>query len=323
MLNKGNQPYLVTILSIPNIWLNFYVYGFLKHPNVKLKLKPIKKYSEYNFTMRMAVSIEYKNEKRTIIIDTDDPSADHFNYIGFDFVFISQKLLKSKSIYPDNVIALNPHFPFRHNIINYLLLKKLIFLNYPVCCMRYFIQNLRLKKMNDILNIRNSEVENLIFYYRSLWAKEYQTNLLGAVFLDFFTRQGYNVIGGLYRIDGFKTNNTTIDKFIVKSRLDNKKYLQYLSKSKYVLNTPAVRGAISWRFAEYLFVNKNIVSTEFKVELPTKFNYYLVNEDEKTFTEELDKLQYFKGCFDNRTLVAQVLLPTKQIDYIFSFLKLN
>jgi hypothetical protein len=274
--------------------------------------------------MRMAVSIEYRNEKRTIIIDTDDPSVDHFNYIGFDFVFISQKLLKSKSIYPDNVIALNPHFPFRHNILTYLLLKKFIFLHYPVGCMRYFIENLRLKKLNDILNIRNAEIENLIFYYRSLWKNEYQTNVLGARFLDFFTHQGYNVIGGLYRRkDGFTTENPIIDKFIVISCLNNKKYLQYLSKSKYVLNTPAVRGAISWRFAEYLFANKNIVTTEFKVELPTKFNYYLVNEDEKTFTEELDKLQYFKGCFDNKTLVEQVLLPTKQIDYIFSFLKLN
>jgi hypothetical protein len=305
------------MLSIPNIWLNFYVFGFFKHPDVNLRLKPQKKYFEYNFSNKMVVLIESIKIKRIIIIDTDDPNDNHFNYVGFDNVFLSQKLLEYKSKYPDNVFALNPHFPFRHHILNKLLIQNFNWFKAPKEFLIYFRQNLRLKKFKSIIATRNLESENTIFYYRSLWKKELHTNLLGALFLDYFKSIGYNVIGGLFRKGSFRTNNVVIDKYVVQKRLKNQEYLRYFAKSKFVLNTPAVRGALSWRFAEYLFANKKIISTPIKVEIPNNFKYFLIKDDStEGFIQGLAGVNAENIALDNIELVDEVLFPQKQIDFI-------
>jgi hypothetical protein len=325
MNKRSNKRYSVTLLSIPNIWLNFYVYGFFKHPDVNLILKPQKEYSQYNFSNKMVTLIECNKRKQIIMIDTDDPNESHLKYLGFDYVFLSQKLIELKPKYPDNVFALNPHFPFRHQILNKLLIQKFYWLKTPKECLVYFRQNLRLKKLNSIIAIRNLESENTVFYYRSLWKKELHTNLLGALFLDHFKNIGYNVIGGLSRKGSFRTNNKVIDKYVVQKRLNNGKYLRYFAKSKFVLNTPAVRGALSWRFAEYLFANKKIISTPIKVEIPNKFDYFLIEDDSaKGFLQGLAEINAGNLSLDNKELVNQVLFPQKQIDFILEkIFKLN
>jgi len=312
------QHFKVTLLSIPNIWLNFYIYGFFEHPGVNLELKPQNRYYNFNFSNKVVVLVEYIGKNHTIVIDTDDPNEKHFNYVGFDYVFLSQKLKDSKLQYPDNVFALNPHFPFRHNVLNKLLFYNFIWFKFPIECFRYYWQNLRLKQFKSILNLRNVVTGNTIFHYRTLWKKELHTNLFGALFLHHFEQKGYQVVGGLVRRkDNFRTNNPVIDRYVVNKRLTNEKYLYYFSKSMYVLNTPAVRGALSWRFAEYLFANKKIITTPIKVEVPSRFNYFLIEDDSVGgFLQSLGQIDDYDGTFDNSDLVNKVLFPKEQIDFI-------
>jgi hypothetical protein len=172
----------------------------------------------------------------------------------------------------------------------------------------------KMKKLKSFFIDKIPMKKGFVFYYRSLWKKELNTNLLGAIFLESFKRIGYDVIGGLYRSDDFKTNIPIIDKYIVKKKLSNKTYLKYLAQSEFCFLSPAVRGAISWRFAEYLFLNKKIICTPFEVWYPSELNLILISGNSETMESEILEIKEI-NC-DNSDFVMNYLLPDKQIDYI-------
>jgi hypothetical protein len=308
------KKYTVKILNIPNFWLNFYVDGLISHLDIDLKIDLNTPFKVHNFKKRLFLSLSVDNKEAIVVLDTDDPSPLHYGYKDADYVFLSQKLLKPAVPYENNVMALLPHYPFRTFKLFWLCLKSgNILLNWKT--LKEFLLNFKLKNFDDLIKPSKSDT-GFIFYYRSLWKDEYKTNLLGASFINFFKNAGFEVKGGLFRSDEYKTGNATIDSYIVKNKLSNREYINYLRKSTYVFNSPACRDALSWRFAEYLFANKTIISTDVKVEIPADFKYYVVSDENvESFVHDLSALTE-KGPLDNSLMVSEVLMPVKQIDYI-------
>jgi len=257
--------------------------------------------------------------RKIFVIDTDDPCQRHFDYTEFDYVFLSQKLINPPREYPSNTIALNPHFPFKSLKLFFLICKNKNFIRYPKLVFKIVISNLRLKRFNHVINASRLNTENFIFYYRSLWKKEHNTNILGAVFLDTCRKIGFTVIGGLYRGDGYTMDNEMVMKYLVKKKLSNREYIRNLKRSKYVFNSPACNGALSWRFAEYLFANKTIITTKILVETPTNFNTIVVNgESIAVFTKQLTTTISQNLTIDNTEKVQKFLFPKAQGNYILS-----
>lgn len=320
--------YNVTLLSIPNFWLTYYMYGLYHHPNVLFTFKKEKEFSEFDYTNRCALRITIKGMVKSIIIDTDDPTDRHDNLgNNFDCVFLSQKLITKSDNELKKIHALPPHFPIKTFVIH-----KMIAMHIFNPC--NLIKNLKeikavfsLKPLSLVYGkriIRNSN--NFIFYHRSLWKKEFLTNELGYKYLTYFSRKKFNVEGGFYRSDGYKSDSEVINRLITNKKIPTSEYIAKSIESLFCFNSPAVRGAISWRFGEYLAMGKAVISTPFKVEFPefmqNKISLFTINDNIEEFDAQLDtitksSMQMIATAEDNNYLLfQQFLTPEKQITYI-------
>ncbi len=324
------KPIQVKILSIPNFWLTFYMYGLENHPDISMQMELDNKYREYNYQNWCVLDITINQKTKRIIIDTDDPAKRHMEYgKEIDLVFLNQKL--RDEAYPNNVYSIPPHFPVKSFIIQKKMGLRLL---NP----KNIYKNLR--EIKAIYNFKPSSLLTLkkeprksnkyIFYHRTLWKKESLTNQLGYIFLDFFKSKNYKVVGGLFRSDGFKTEDEKINSVITTEWYNTQEYIEHILESLIVLNTPAVRGACSWRFGEYLAFGKAIVTTPFMVELPEYIkenqNYFLISNESDEFKKQLDKITSDESKIvqmenNNLELFKSKLSPYKQIEYILSIVK--
>ena len=310
----------VTILNFPSFWMTFYLKGLKLNFKDKLVYNLEVKYSNYNFKNVIILNIEINDKSSIVAIDSEDPSPYHFDYntSDIDFVFLNQYLLNSKDKYADKIYPLLPHTPIFSNFYILIALSSMLKDLDKMKIVKNIYGCLKMKKLESFFIDKIPVKKGFVFYYRSLWKKELNTNLLGAIFLESFTKLGYDVIGGLFRSDDFKTDVSVIDKYIIKKKLSNKKYLNYLAQSEFCFLSPAVRGAISWRFAEYLFFNKKIVCTPFEVWYPSELNLILISGNLNTMESEILEKKDI-NC-NNSDFVVNCLLPNKQIDYIINTL---
>lgn len=317
------------MLSIPNFWLTFYIYGFYHHPRIDFKNSIDSQFSEFDYTNRCVFRVSSSNIEKIIVIDTDDPTHRHDEYVhSFDCIFLSQKLL-DKSYPSSNYYALPPHFPIKSFIIQKMIWKQLLNPMYTIKNLKNIKATNKLKPLDWIKGTKmHRHTDNYIFYQRSLWKKEALTNLQGYKFITYFKNKLYEVEGGLYRSDGFKTDSNEINSLIKFNRISTNKYTKKTINSLFCFNTPAIRGAISWRFAEYLALGKAIISTPFKVEIPgyilEQLKIFFISENLETFDQQLDEILYghlheISEVEKNNYLVFQKhLTPLKQVDYILN-----
>ena len=328
MINRvDNEIVTVTFHSIPNYWFTYYFKGFVDNKNCKVKINLKEEYKEFFFTNRTVLSFSYKGIVKSVVIDLDDPCGRHLNYWDqFDLIFLSQKLINTNYECDENYIALLPHFPIRSfEIIRFAFNKIGIQYFLKICIEVYRISKLKPLSLFRSLNSRVNSKE--IFYYRSLWKKELKINKIGAIFLDIFKTNGFSVLGGLFRRDSYVSGDDQIDKYIIKKRLSNKTYIKYLRKSLFAFNTPSVRGACSWRFAEYVALDKVIINTTFAVYVPEEIK--TLNIDYESIEDFQLKLTELIVGFDikdlhnysNKVFFQENMLPSKQIDFILNKFK--
>jgi hypothetical protein len=256
------------------------------------------------------------------MVDLDDPTDRHFTYHDrFDHIFLSQKRMDWTYPSPEKYHALYPHFPVR-SFEMFTLQGLYVF--HPL----RFIRNLKefraisrqkplwLTSLNE-----NTTVEvDYVFYKRTLWKNLPDMNRLGANFLDICNRLGFRVEGGLTRMrDDYRTGIELIDKYLIKGGLTRLDYINRTCKSVVCFNTPSINGACSWRMGEYLAMDKVIISTPMKVELPTEIKYLEVSDDPVLFEEQVEHLLKNPDTFSqlsNREFFERKMRPVAQIDYI-------
>lgn len=132
--------------------------------------------------------------------------------------------------------------------------------------------------------------EDYIFAINSYWRNENTCNELRRRFIVSATKmKDITFEGGFF-------NSKPIDNPLFKGLQMSKSYKlsEYLSKTKkslLVFNTPAVKGCIGWKLAEYLALGKAIISTPIAQQLPAPLHdreqIHYVDGSEKSVSEAI------------------------------------
>lgn len=250
----------IEILNIPNFYCTFY-------------LKVLSRLGSVNFLPNTAFRrfdffpvIIFKIRNKLVVIDNNDPiGIDQELYKSSNFYFATNKLIDHSDYQQDKVYPLFPHYPinFLQGYIKifgfYINLKKsLVFLRESVRIWKRPVYE------EYVVQDRTS---NFVFFSGSIWEKEPYANLARANFIRFcIENQNIDFEGGFVsRSDG---ENQGFDELLNKRYYSPKRFNELSSLSILGFNNPAVLGAVSWRFAEYLNSGVAIVSLPFKIELP-------------------------------------------------------
>lgn len=317
-----DKSFKIDLLSIPNFWTTYYIHGLATHPEVEFRLRPDPIYHSFNYLNRFVLKVTSQENEKLVLLDLDDPAERHFTYHNqFDHIFLSQK--RKDWNYPSEwkYHALYPHFPIRS------------FKMFAIQGIRMFHPSRMFRNLREFRAIfrqkplwltelsEKSVVEKgYIFYKRTLWKNLPTENMLDARFLDVCHRLGFRVEGGLSRIgDNYRTGIERIDKYVIRTRLSRLDYIKKTLRSEVCFNTPSINGACSWRMGEYLAMDKPIISTPMKVEMPDELQYLEVSDDPDLFEEQVEQILRQPESFQhlsNRSLFQQKLHPRAQVDYI-------
>ena len=311
----------IQLLNIPNFYSSYYLLGLSQAYTVKFQM-------ESNFIkFNNKPLLIFKVNDKISVIDNDDPSGVNQElYELASIYFVTNKLINHDSYNQSKVKPLFPHYP-----VNIALLYCRIF---GLGLFRY----LKLKDMMQQVYIllrrplytkykKSFKKDNFIFFSSNIWKKEPVTNQIRAEFIRFCkTDTRITFKGGFIpRSDG---DNYGFDNELSNQKYSPKMFSKLSAKSKVALNNPAVCGAVSWRFAEYLNQGLFVLSFPFKIELPHQFEqgsevYFIEGTAEyknvlDTIVDHPDEHEYVaekgKSYFDT------YCTPEAQANYIYNLL---
>lgn len=251
----------VEILSIPNYYSSYYLYGFWKSFQLIYKPEPqFKKFNNQGFLI-------FRMEGKIGVIDNHDPiGVNQELYEVSHYYFATNKLLNHESYQQPKVKPLFPHFP-----INYLGFYFRFFgssllgsMSIRDLAREIYVQNSR---PNFQVQSFDYQYSNYIFFSGSTWKKEPWANQIRAEFIRACkTQKGIDFEGGFIpRSDG---NNFGYDQELNQKKYSPKEFSNLSAKSLVNLNNPAVLGAVSWRLAEYWNFGTFVLSFPFAIDLP-------------------------------------------------------
>lgn len=316
MKTKKNK---ITILNIPNYYSSYYLLGFFRE--CKVIYKPDNRFIKYNNKPLLI----FKFNDKIGVVDNDDPVnviGDLYNLASFYFV---TNKLKLKTVYnEEKVKPLFPHYPV--NIL-YVYVKVFHFYLLKYLKIKYLLRELYIYYRRPVYKKERSKIvkDNYVFFSSNIWKKELQTNQIRAEFIRFCKNDiRIKFEGGFVaRSDG---NNFNFENEINKIKYKPKVFSKLSSKSKLVLNNPAVCDAVSWRLAEYLNQSLFVLSFPFKIDLPVDFeqgvNMHFVtatDEFKSVFDKIFEKPEYHETVsIGGKHYFDTYCTPEAQIDYITS-----
>jgi hypothetical protein len=251
----------ITVLNIPNFYSSYYLLGLSQEFKVRFKID--KRFIKFNNKPLLVFQV---NDKIGVI-DNDDPTGvDQELYDLTDIYFATNKLIDDNSYNQKKVKPLYPHYPvnilplylslFGLNLVRFIKIK-------DVAREIYILMRRPPYKKYKGIPVKG----NFVFFSSNIWKKEPQANDIRAEFMRFCKEESRIEFEGGFipRCDG---DNLGFDKQLNSVRYSPRKFAKLNSKSKIVLNNPAVCGAVSWRLAEYLNQGLFVLSFPFKIELP-------------------------------------------------------
>jgi glycosyltransferase involved in cell wall biosynthesis len=131
-----------------------------------------------------------------------------------------------------------------------------------------------------------------VFFVGSVWKREAQTNSYRALFMDLCPRTpGLKFEGGFPpRDDGY----TPYEHLLMSQRVPFTVYIEKTKKSALVFNTPAVHGCLGWKLAEFLALDKAIISTDIARILPAPFEHekdiHFVDGSEESIRNAINRI---------------------------------
>jgi len=250
----------IRLLNIPNFCVSYYLFGIKQRYD--FDYVPNSEYSKFNFR---PLAILEKNGK-IIIIDNSDPVGVDMNLLdASSFFFATNKLLGDSRYEHDKIFPLFPHYPIDTSGLYLEKFWKGIFSKNSKKIVKeiYRLQKRPKFQLEEQLQIEG----NTIFFSGSIWKNEPEANEVRYRFIKFCMENPLiKFEGGLLpRDDG---NNFGYDEVISPRRYSPIEFLNLSKKSLFGFNNAAVKGAISWRVAEYLNHSIPIVSLPFKIEIP-------------------------------------------------------
>jgi hypothetical protein len=316
---------IFTLLSRPGIWLTDYLLGMQQYPQARLRFGFNRQYSDLDFTNRLAIEVAHGGTTSTIIIDTDDPAYNTQLSMAArcQWLFVSNRLLNQP--YPVNVVSLAPHFPVR--LSSFWLKAFARTADWRFLKMLYSGRRLPVLPTQHTCTSFSGSGPFPVFYKRTLWKRESHTNDLGALFIRLARKHpDLEFTGGLFRADGFCPPEYA-DVFYAE-KIPPRRYLQLMLNSYFVLNSPASKGANSWRLGEYLCYGKCILTVPFQSEVPAALqagiHYIPITPD--TMPAEMDRLVVNPALVTETGRAAQQFwmqycAPQEQVNFILRTLQ--
>jgi hypothetical protein len=311
----------IQLLNIPNFYSSYYLLGLSQEFKVKFQMD-----SDFIKFNNKPLLIFKVNDK-IAVIDNDDPSGVNQElYELASIYFVTNKLIDHESYRQPKVKPLYPHYP-----VNIVLLYCRIF---GLGLFRYLKIKEVIKQIYTLLRRplyesykKSFKKDNFIFFSSNIWKREPETNQIRADFIRFCKGDiRIEFEGGFIpRSDG---DNYGFGKELNNERYSPKVFSKLSAKSKIALNNPAVRGALSWRLAEYLNQGLFVMSFPFKIELPQNFmqGYELCFIEETTeYKHVLDKIvdnpNYHEAIAKNGKLYFETYCtPLAQAKYVVELL---
>ena len=309
----------IEILNIPNYYCSYYILTL--YQNSSLKFEKEGQFRKYDHRPL----IIFRFAGKIYVIDNNDPVGfDDYLYSIATFYFVTNKLIGHKLYQSKKIRPLYPHYPI--NSLNIYL--KLFRLNLISCLSIRTL--LKLIKTLFVLPHYRFEKSGLnetkfIFFSSRLWLKETSANQIRASFIQYCQNDNrFQFEGGFRRrSDG---NNLSFDAFLSDKTYSPKEFSKLSKRSRIVLNNPAVAGALSWRFAEYLNHGLFVVNFPFSIDLPSAMihgkNIFSVSSVEEIpqvldmIIESPDRCQEIaKG---GKEFFEQYCTPEKQWRYIMT-----
>ncbi|WP_369753204.1 hypothetical protein AB3G34_01185 [Flavobacterium sp. WC2409] len=311
----------IQLLNIPNFYSSYYLLGLSQTYTVKFKMD--KNFIKFN---NKPILI-FKVNDTIAVIDNDDPSGVNQElYELASIYFVTNKLIDHDSYSQNKVKPLYPHYP-----VNIVLLYCRIF---GLGLFRYF----KIKDMVQQIYIllrrplysqykKSFKKDNFIFFSSNIWKKESETNQIRAEFIRFCKTDTRITFRGGF-IPRSNGDNYGFCKELNNEIYSPKIFSKLSAKSKIALNNPAVRGAVSWRLAEYLNQGLFVISFPFKIELPQNFmqGYELCFIEETTeykyvLDKVIDNSDYHESIAENGKLYFDTYCtPMAQAKYVVELL---
>lgn len=276
---------ILHLLNVPNFYCTYY----LKSLSIlaKINYTPSSEFEKYDFSPLLIFRI---NDK-LIVIDNNDPvGIDPAIYQLVDYYFVTNKLIDHPDYSQEKVFPLFPHYPINIKTLFFNIFAfKLPLKKYP----RFFLEVYRISKRpfySDKMVKKSSR--NFVFFSGSIWEKEFSANQARADFMKYCRESDLIEFEGgfISRNDG---KNQGFDSYLNSKSYSPKEFTKLSRESVLGFNNPAVLGAVSWRFAEYLNMGVSVVSLPFKIELPVLPKhgseiYYI--KDTNFLADELDPI---------------------------------
>jgi hypothetical protein len=308
------------LLNVPNFYCTYYL-EVLSNLS-KISYDDSSEFSKYDFSPL----IIFKVNNKLIVIDNNDPiGLDSTLYEKVDYYFATNKLIGHPDYSQEKVFPLFPHYPI--NIRSHFF--RIFAFKLPLKkYFRFFLEIYRINKRpfySDIKVKKNSR--NFVFFSGSIWEKERNANMARADFMKYCKESEYVEFEGgfISRKDG---KNQGFDKYLNLKSYSPKKFTKLSSESVLGFNNPAVLGAVSWRFAEYLNMGVSVVSLPFKIELPIspkhRSEIYLI-KDTNFLSDELDQILSDSSAlndlsFGGKKYFLDYCTIEKQADYLGKFI---
>ncbi len=309
----------IELLNIPNYFCSFYIKALNNIARIEYKQEI--EFEKWNGQPL----IIFRVLNKLIVIDNRDPVGVPQDLYDLADIFFVTNQLKGSSVYNQNKIRpLFPHYP----IDTWNLYLKIFGQD-------WFSKIGWKNTLREIsIHIRRPLYKNYnpsysfspyIFFSGSIWKKEAVANAQRSSFIKACKNNPeINFEGGLVpRGDG---DNLGLNQVIGPKRYTSKEFHKKSFHSLINFYNPAVLGAISWRFAEYLNMGTFILSMPWKTELPVSpihgkeihmiedvkeiddfLNFILKNQTYHKMISEGGKAYFNKYCS-----------PTKQAEMVLS-----
>lgn len=321
-MHKFDNMNNITLLNIPNFYCSYYLYGLSKVHKIKYVFN--EKFQSYNFTPFLIFTIHDK----IVVIDNDDPRR--VNAVLYELCalyFCTNKLKDSVSYQQSKVRALYPHYPINIMPLYLRLFKLNLFRKLRIRTLATEIYTISRRPSYNQKQVEQKK-DNYVFFSGSLWQKEKESNLIRANFIQTcISHPKINFEGGLiHRKDGDKNG---LHQSIFNKKYHPRKFSKLTAKSIIGFNNPAVRGAVSWRLAEYLKNGSYILSLPLKTELPKE----LIHEKHIHFIKDSASIQnVLDRAIQDEPYAKQIAVkgqdyfnefctPEAQVDYIVKMIE--
>lgn len=254
------------------LYASYYIKGLYEifgKDRVRFRSYYFNKFKHDNHTLAFIVINEEGEENRVVIDFTDSALLD---LQALEWCHVYGKINYDGKLQSEKIMSIAPSFGIRiysgvstfiHAAVN--LLKAFSRIPNKRRFLSDYKSQFKRPKLEEYQS--KSKKNNYVFFMASLWKSEKETNTFRANFIKACKANNEVEFEGGFAPRS-KDDIRGFEALTAASRITMSNYLEKVSNSLVVFNTPAVKECHGWKLGEYLCMGKAIISTPLKRKLP-------------------------------------------------------